>query len=58
MKTNYTCQICKKKFNVFKFWTKIKYQDMAKTLIVDGQEQTYYWREVYCLDCCKKHNLK
>jgi uncharacterized protein CbrC (UPF0167 family) len=57
MKTNYICAICKKKFNVFKFWTKIKYQDMAKTLIIDGQEQTYYWREIFCLSCAKKHNL-
>jgi hypothetical protein len=51
MKTNYICAICKKKFNVFKFWTKVKYQDMAKTVIVNGEEVTYYWREMYHPRC-------
>jgi len=53
--------ICKRKFGIWdaiKFWTKVKYQQRAKTIRgVDGSEQTYYWKEVYCWSCVKKHNI-
>ena len=52
---SYYCEICGKKFTLWKFWQKVKYENIAKTIrLPDGSEGTYYYKRVYHPNCLEK----
>jgi DNA-directed RNA polymerase subunit RPC12/RpoP len=53
----YFCAKCGTRFGLRHLLQKVKYQDMAKTVFIEGREKTFYWKEIFCAACVKKYNI-